>query len=294
LSLDEKRGTPSSLDASSAPATNAVLEWNRIANEQLALAGIVKEGTLSWYDQNCVLHTYTQDNRSSRAPSRTTRSTVERSIPKVSVSTSPRLEFDASRIPSLPAPSRSDFRNRSFAALNPYQTIPGDPMRNKIAVPILAALGISAAALATPPFNVLFNRILSKGTASVDLSEHVQVAGDAGADDEGWQLDLETQGASDFYIQDLAIAPGGYTGWHTHPGIFIGTVITGSVDFYNARCERTTFTAGAVWTENTEVHAVANHGSIDAHMQFVYLVKKGAPRRIDQPAPACAPTTGVP
>jgi hypothetical protein len=40
LSLDEKRGTPSSLDASSAPATNAVLEWNRIANEQLALAGL--------------------------------------------------------------------------------------------------------------------------------------------------------------------------------------------------------------------------------------------------------------
>lgn len=169
-------------------------------------------------------------------------------------------------------------------------------MKRKIAISFVVTLGISAMALATPPFNVLFNTILSKGTASRNLSEHVQVPSDSSEDgeNEDWQLDLETQGASDFYIQDLAIAPGGYTGWHTHPGIFIGTVIAGSIDFYNASCGKTTFTAGEVWTENTEVHAVANHGSTDTHMQFVYLIRKGAPRRIDQPAPACASSTGIP
>jgi quercetin dioxygenase-like cupin family protein len=169
-------------------------------------------------------------------------------------------------------------------------------MKRKITASVLAVLGISAVALATPPFNILFNRILSLGTASSDLNEHVQIpsANNGDGENEDWQLDLETQGASDFYIQDLAIAPGGYTGWHTHPGIFIGTVITGSVDFYNAKCAKKTFTVGEVWTENAELHAVANHGSVDTHMQFVYLIKKGEPRRIDQPAPACASSTGIP
>ena len=165
-----------------------------------------------------------------------------------------------------------------------------------IAICILAAAGISAAAWATAPFNVLVNEILAMGTANGDLNEHVRVrdvTADDG-DDEDWELELQTEGATDFYIQDVEIAPGGYSGWHSHPGVFIGTVITGSVDFYNANCEKKTFTAGQVWTENTELHAIANHGPVNNHLQFAYLIKKGMPRRIDRAAPACAPLTGIP
>jgi len=165
-----------------------------------------------------------------------------------------------------------------------------------IATWILATAGISAAAWATMPFNVLVNEILAMGTANGDIHEHVQVR-DAAADDgddEPWELKLKTQGASDFYIQDVEIAPGGYSGWHSHPGVFVGTVITGSVDFYNANCEKQTFTAGQVWTENTELHAIANHGAVNNHLQFAYLIKQGMPRRIDRSAPACAPSTGIP
>ena len=116
------------------------------------------------------------------------------------------------------------------------QVIARGMLRARSVVLILAVIGISTVALATPPFKVLFNIILSKGTASATLSEHVQVASTpvAGAhegeeqgdydDGNDWKLELETEGATDFYIQDLAIAPGGHTGWHTHPGIFIGTV----------------------------------------------------------------------
>ncbi len=165
-----------------------------------------------------------------------------------------------------------------------------------VAICILTAAGISAAAWATAPFQVLVNEILAMGTANGDLDEHVQVRDVAAndGDDEAWELELQTQGSSDFYIQDVEIAPGGYSGWHSHPGVFIGTVITGSVDFYNAKCEKKTLIAGQVWTENTELHAIANHGSVDNHLQFAYLIKKGMPRRIDRAAPACAPSTGIP
>jgi quercetin dioxygenase-like cupin family protein len=165
-----------------------------------------------------------------------------------------------------------------------------------IATCILAAAGISAAAWATMPFNVLVNEILAMGTANDDLHEHVHVreVGAGDGDEEDWELKLHTQGASDFYIQDVEIAPGGYSGWHSHPGVFIGTVIAGSVDFYNANCEKQTFTAGQVWTENTELHAIANHGAVNNHLQFAYLIKKGMPRRIDRSAPDCAPSTGIP
>jgi hypothetical protein len=82
--------------------------------------------------------------------------------------------------------------------------------------------------LATPPAGIIFNIILSKGVASDDLDEKVDI--------DGWKLKLETKGMSDFYIQDVAISPGGYSGWHTHPGIFVGTVLTGSIDFYDENC----------------------------------------------------------
>ena len=150
------------------------------------------------------------------------------------------------------------------------------------AMPLLAI----AVALATPPAGIIFNNILSMGVASDNLDEKLKI--------DDWKLSLKTKGASDFYIQDIAIAPGGYSGWHTHPGIFVGTILTGSIDFYDENCNLRTFTAGQVWTENDQLHAIANHGTVDARAQFSYLVKHGEPRRIDQPAPACAPITGIP
>jgi len=150
------------------------------------------------------------------------------------------------------------------------------------AVPLLAV----AVVLATPGSGIIFNNILSMGVASDDLGEKVKI--------DDWKITLNTKGSSDFYIQDIGIAPGGYAGWHTHPGIFVGTILSGSIDFYDENCNLRTFHVGDVWTENDKLHAIANHGTVDAHAQFVYLIKHGQPRRIDQPAPDCAPITGIP
>lgn len=150
------------------------------------------------------------------------------------------------------------------------------------AMPLVAV----AIALATPSAGVLFNIILSQGVASDELNEKVKI--------DDWKVSLDTKGQSDFYMQDFALAPGGYTGWHTHAGIYVGTVLSGTIDFYDENCNLRTFNVGDVWTENDKLHAIANHGTVDARAQFIYLIKHGEARRIDQPAPECAPITGIP
>lgn len=95
-------------------------------------------------------------------------------------------------------------------------------------------------------------------------------------------------------MQHLVLAPGGYRGWHTHPGVLIGTIVGGGIDFYDAKCNKRSFTAGQVYFENADVHAIINWGSVDADSYIAYLIKHDAPRRIEADAPACAPMTGIP
>jgi len=172
--------------------------------------------------------------------------------------------------------------------------------RIKGKIPILAVLAISIAAFATPRFNVLVNQILAMGTASDDLKENLKVGNAASEDQErdaevqDWQLQLRTHGATDFYSQKVVIAPGGYSGWHTHPGLLIGTVVSGAIDFYDANCQKRSFTTGQVFTESTQVHAIKNPGTVDTELSAFYLIKHSELRRIEADAPSCAPTTGIP
>ena len=94
---------------------------------------------------------------------------------------------------------------------------------------------------------------------------------------------------SDFYVQRLVLAPAGYSGWHTHPGILIGTVVSGSIDFYDANCNKTSFTAGQVFMENNQVHAIGNTGGVESELSIAYLVKHNQPRRIEADAPFARP-----
>jgi quercetin dioxygenase-like cupin family protein len=158
---------------------------------------------------------------------------------------------------------------------------------------LLVALGMAAAALATPPLGFVVNQILAMGSVGDNISQQVQVpsSGDGG---QQWQLQLQAQGATDFYVQQLELAPGGYSGWHTHPGLLVGTVVSGAIDFYDANCQIHSFTSGQVFLENNQVHGIINTGSVDAVLSIAYLVKHNAARRMEADAPDCASTTGIP
>jgi hypothetical protein len=62
-----------------------------------------------------------------------------------------------------------------------------------------------------------------------------------------WNSDrvkFQTKGSTDVRVQRIVFAPGGYSGWHHHPGIVIVTVASGQVTFTNSDCSSTTYGAG--------------------------------------------------
>ena len=168
-------------------------------------------------------------------------------------------------------------------------------------ISLLVVMGIATVTLATPPVGIVLNQIVATGTSLADISEILHVGSNPNrggenqdAENEDWQLHLRTHGATDFYVQHIVVGPGGYSGWHTHPGLLMGTVVSGDIDFYDANCQKRSFTAGQVFTENTEVHAIINKGAVNADLSIAYLIKHNLPRRIEADAPACAPSTGIP
>jgi quercetin dioxygenase-like cupin family protein len=158
----------------------------------------------------------------------------------------------------------------------------------------LAVLVLAAKAWATPPLGFVVNQILASGFAVEGISQHMQINRNPDGTVTPWQLQLQVQGDTDHYSQHLVLSPGGYSGWHSHPGLLIGTVKSGQIDFYDADCNKRTIGPGEVYTEDDEVHAISNTGAVDADLYISYLVKHGAPRRRDESAPACAVYTGIP
>ena len=166
--------------------------------------------------------------------------------------------------------------------------------RSKWLLLLLPALVLAAKAWATPSLGFVLNQILASAVAAGGISEHMQINKNPDGTVTPWQLVLQVQGDTDVYSQHLVLAPGGYSGWHSHPGVLIGSVKAGQVDFYDANCQKRTIAAGQVYTENDDVHAISNTGVVDADLYISYLIKHGAPRRRDEAAPSCAVDTGIP
>jgi quercetin dioxygenase-like cupin family protein len=172
---------------------------------------------------------------------------------------------------------------------------------------LIAAVAITCAivtiARATPVVGLLVGTILSSGTINDELKLRVHVplppVVDADSDenrdrDDDWRAELYTSGPSDFIVQDVVYAPGGHTGWHSHPGILLSSVVSGSIEWYDSRCRKHVYNAGDSLTETTQTHYVRNVDTVNnAHFMVTYVIAHGQPRRIDQPAPACAAALGL-
>ena len=104
----------------------------------------------------------------------------------------------------------------------------------------------------------------------------------------GYGAMIKTRGQSDVYVTHIKIVPGGHGGWHSHPGPSIITVKSGTASFYD-ECDDFTpqaYAAGTGFVEDAAcVHLLANEGNVDLEVVVVQIVPRGAPRRIDEPAP---------
>ena len=100
-----------------------------------------------------------------------------------------------------------------------------------------------------------------------------------------------TPNGTDAFIQHVRLGANAPTGWHTHPGPAIVTVVKGSVTYEDAdanRCVDTTYTAGEGFVDRGFGHvhrAIAGVDGVDFYV--VYLLPPGsATHLIPAPAPA--------
>ena len=106
-----------------------------------------------------------------------------------------------------------------------------------------------------------------------------------------WFTFLKTHGLTDLYVVNNTIAPGGTTGWHSHPGPSLILVTAGTVENYASdapNCAPETYTAGQGLVDpgGNDVHMLRNEGSIPAQTIAVQFIPKDVPRRIEEPQPA--------
>jgi quercetin dioxygenase-like cupin family protein len=96
----------------------------------------------------------------------------------------------------------------------------------------------------------------------------------------------EDHGAQNVVVTERTIAPGGETGWHVHPGYEICHVVTGDIEM------RTSAGVARYKAGDTPVvprgmpHDAVNVGTRPALLAVTFLVDRGAPVRVDTPAPA--------
>jgi hypothetical protein len=101
-----------------------------------------------------------------------------------------------------------------------------------------------------------------------------------------WLSFQKTVGPSDLYVQSNVWAPGGTTGWHSHPGHSLIIVTAGAVTAYeedDPSCTPHMYTAGMGFVDHggDHVHVIRNEGSVEARTIAVQLIPADATRRID-------------
>ena len=134
-------------------------------------------------------------------------------------------------------------------------------------------------ALATPQQGVT-TTILTGGPIALD-----EVDFNLESDDH--KVKFRTKGVSDIYIVRNVVAPGGHTGWHSHPGPSIISVVAGEATAYEGDDPQgVVYAAGTAFVDTGDhAHIVRNEGTVDLELIAFQILPDGAPRRIDQPQP---------
>lgn len=110
------------------------------------------------------------------------------------------------------------------------------------------------------------------------------------------EVKLQTKASVDAVMQMITFGAPSTSGWHSHPGVVIVTLTSGSLARYDEHCSRTVYTAGTASSGFIESgdHAglVRNESTTTpAVVHVTYLVPVGLTNlqlRIDKPNPGCA------
>lgn len=103
-------------------------------------------------------------------------------------------------------------------------------------------------------------------------------------------IKLQAKDGLRVFDQELVITPGGHTGWHSHPGPVLVTVISGTFRFQETDCSYTDYSAGQTVVDEGggHVHIGRNpSASVSLSLSVTYLLPPGEPLRIEADAISC-------
>ena len=157
-------------------------------------------------------------------------------------------------------------------------------------VATLVAAGVGSA-MATPGSGITA-ALLARGTLESEPPSH---HGHPWLAKRQKPVKIKLSRPSDVAVQQVTVAPGGSTGWHSHPGPAIVIVKSGAITFYDEddlRCRGTTYTAGKVYIDEGygHGHIGRNEGTTNVELYVTFLdMPVGAEPRIDVPSPGNCP-----
>jgi quercetin dioxygenase-like cupin family protein len=108
-------------------------------------------------------------------------------------------------------------------------------------------------------------------------------------EDDNHELELKTKGLSDARVVHFRITPGGFFGWHTHPGPVFVMITAGTLTYYDSHdpANGIDYEAGTGFVDEGggHVHDARNEGNVDLEIVAFFLTPRGTPIRIDAPHP---------
>ena len=153
---------------------------------------------------------------------------------------------------------------------------------------IVAAFSAVAVAAALTPSSMVSGVIFARASFADQTDIKFKIKG------QGQEV-INVNNAGDTVMQKVVIAPGGHTGWHSHPGPVVVLVGSGEMSFYDSEdptCTVRTYSAGQAFVDSGQghVHIARNEGSVPLELYVTYFdVTPGVPApgafRIDAPNP---------
>jgi hypothetical protein len=106
---------------------------------------------------------------------------------------------------------------------------------------VTVALGSRTPSTRTPFSHTPFN-FTQTALVTSTLANKVKLNSD--------RVKFQTKNPTDVRVARVVIGPGGYSGWHHHPGIVIAAVLSGTVKFTHSDCSFKNYGPGSVFVES--------------------------------------------
>jgi quercetin dioxygenase-like cupin family protein len=166
-------------------------------------------------------------------------------------------------------------------------------MRRKLTWLLMFGVAIAVTALYHPgiisatPAERYKTTLLAVGRlGEIDVSNSFPKGMKMEGNEQLWRSLQEAKGSSDVYVQSNVWAPGGSTGWHSHPGHSLIVVTAGTVTDYEGHdpdCKPHVYKAGMGFVDpgGGHIHILRNEGEVEAQTIAVQFIPADAERRID-------------